>query len=174
MKKFPILILLLGILITIVGIINIITPAEEYKAPIYLSQGFRLEHRTNGEYYAIGEFANRTNKDVVISSISFKLYGDYYYAIATLRDITVPAGGKYYVNESVFNNPVDALKKITITSCMIDDVDWKLEYSKDGVTFFSSNKKEVSIIVLVVGIIFLLVSLYMCVTYFNKKKKIKY
>ena len=171
MKNSSKLLIIFGIIFTICGIIGILTPTRKYEAPIYISSNFRLEYRDDGRYNTIGEFTNLTQNDVVIDSISFKLYGESHYANATLSNITVPAGDKCYVNEYVFSYPYDLLEKIKITSCTINGTDAKVEYSEDGITFSSSYDRPVAIGTLILGLICSIVPI---LAYHIKKKKIKY
>ena len=86
MKGLLGLVLLFGLLATAAGLMGVLSQTE-YNAPIYISQKFTLEHKDDGRYFAIGEFANRTNKDITITELSFKLHSGVYYANAKLKEI---------------------------------------------------------------------------------------
>ena len=175
LKGLLMLLLLFGVLLCGAGISGLISRTAKYDAPIYLSQTLRLEHRYDSMYFVLGEFSNRTNKDVIITEVKFHLSGNDFYANKSLTNITVPANGKYTLDNAIFSQTLKVLDSVYIVNCEIDGKKWNLKYSSDGKTFESSpNDWSTSNLFLTIGSILLVISGFIIISYFVKKKEIKY
>lgn len=172
-KGFLGLFLLFGTLLLACGIGGLLSRTEDYNAPLYISQDFVLT--CNETYTITGELTNRTDQDIVISELKFHLNGTNHYAYVYERDLVIPANSEYRYLKTNIDYTVDLLDRVYIQDCIIDGIDYDLQYSSDGIVFENNaNNLTSSTIMLIIGLVLLIAAIYIVINYFINKKKIKY
>lgn len=154
--------------------------AVQYNAPIYISQEFKVSRLTSTwlrEYNIYGTLKNRTNEDVFISDLVFYVsghsYKNTYYTYVGESDITIKANSEYYFSNTYYQSGSGTYDSVSVSSCKINGVDYRLEFSKDGVTFgqdlIEKRKLLVGLGIGIGSILFLIVFLIIIEHYYEKK-----
>lgn len=129
-----------GIIALASGINMFASKTQDYDSPIYISQKLTMNESTN--YTITGVLTNLTNKEIYIEELTIRLFGGKkgkvtptFYGDVTTKNIIIAPYENYHLSSPIPSNFKDLNSGATIVKCIIDNENYMIKESKDGITY---------------------------------------